>query len=200
MPDATLYTSSAYRTPIRGALQRLYQEGLIVDAAEPRVFKYVAAPLTRADAQSLFHIMAELEGLAAHDAALLPGAERTRLTRTLSDINGELRVLGHAAEPQPDQFYELDRQFHRQTSAAGGNPRLLGLLATIEPQVERYWRAYAVRRSDVVSTSATEHDAITRALGRGDADAAQAAVRTNWRNSADRLMPAIDRLGERGRW
>lgn len=188
------------RTPIRGALQRLHQEGLIVDAAEPRVFKYVVAPLTRDDAQSLFYIMAELEGLAAHAAGLLPSAQRARVTRVLTDINGELGALARASEPHPDRFYELDRQFHGQTAAAASNPRLLALLAAVEPQVERYWRTYAVRRSDVVSTSASEHEAIITALARGDADAAQAAVRTNWRNSADRLMPAIGRIGERGSW
>jgi len=191
---------SVSRTPIRGALQRLRQEGLIADAAGRRVFKFVVAPLTRDDARSLFHIMGELEGLAAHAAAMLPNVERTALTEALTRVNGELLALANTTEPHSEQFFEMDRQFHRLTTGAGSNPRLTALRETIEPQVERYWRAYAVMRADAVGNSAGEHDAIITALARGDADAAQCAVRTNWRNSADRLAPAFVRLGERGRW
>ena len=191
---------SVSRTPIRGALQRLRQEGLIADASGRRVFKFVVAPLTRDDARSLFHIMGELEGLAAHGAAQLPNAERSALTEALRRVNGELIALAGTTEPHSEQFFELDRQFHRLTTGAGSNPRLTALRETIEPQVERYWRAYAVMRADAVGSSAGEHDAIITALARGDADAAQCAVRKNWRNSADRLTPAFVRLGERGQW
>ena len=191
---------SVSRTPIRGALQRLRQEGLIADAGGRRVFKFVVAPLTRDDARSLFHIMGELEGLAAHGAGELPNAERASLTEALRRVNGELLALADTTESHSEQFFELDRQFHRLTTGAASNPRLTALRETIEPQVERYWRAYAVMRADAVGSSAGEHDEIIAALVRGDADAAQCAVRMNWRKSADRLNPAFARVGERGRW
>jgi DNA-binding GntR family transcriptional regulator len=188
------------RTPIRGALQRLRQEGLITDASGRRVFKFAVAPLTRDDAQSLFHIMAELEGLGAHAAGLLPKAERMELTVALKNINSDLRAIARTTESHSEQFFELDRKFHRLAIGAAANPRLLALRETVEPQVERYWRVYAVVRTDAVGNSAGEHDDIIKALSRGDPDAAQHAVRMNWRNSADRLKPAFDRLGERGSW
>jgi DNA-binding GntR family transcriptional regulator len=188
------------RTPIRDALQRLRQEGLITDAGERRVFKFVVAPLTRSDAQSLFYIMGELEGLAAHGAALLPATQRRGLAAALKDVNRDLRALARGSETDAHEFFGLDRAFHRLTSGAASNPRLHSLHATVEPQVERYWRVYAVVRVDAVASSAGEHDAVIKAIARGDADGAHLAIRANWRNSAERLRPAIESLGERGSW
>lgn len=188
------------RTPIRDALQRLRQEGLITDANERRVFKFVVAPLTRNDAQALFYIMGELEGLAAHGAALLPTTHRRELAASLRDVNRDLRALARGSEADAEEFFGLDQAFHRLTSGAASNPRLHSLHATVAPQVERYWRVYAVVRVDAVASSAGEHDAIIKAIVRGDAEGAHQALRTNWRNSADRLRPAIERLGERGSW
>ena len=51
-----------------------------------------------------------------------------------------------------------------------------------------------------LKTSAAEHDAIAAAIDRGNSDAAQRAVQTNWRNAAERLERVIDRAGERGSW
>ena len=58
----------------------------------------------------------------------------------------------------------------------------------------------ALRRCRDSSTSVTEHEVIIRALRAGDPDAAQQAVRTNWRNAAERLAAVIARAGERGVW
>ena len=49
-------------------------------------------------------------------------------------------------------------------------------------------------------TSAAEHDAIVAAIDKGNADVAQRAVQTNWRNAAERLERVIGRAGERGSW
>jgi len=53
---------------------------------------------------------------------------------------------------------------------------------------------------DELPTSVQEHDVVVRAIARGDPDAAQRAVETNWRNAATRLERVIAQLGERGIW
>jgi len=53
---------------------------------------------------------------------------------------------------------------------------------------------------DTVATAGTEHDAIVEAIRTGNAAAAQRAVQTNWRHAADRLVRAIDVMGEQGNW
>jgi hypothetical protein len=69
------------RTPVRGALQRLQQEGYVVDPSGGRLARPTVAPLTSEDARELFHIVAELEGLAARGAAELAPAPRRALRR-----------------------------------------------------------------------------------------------------------------------
>ncbi len=76
----------------------------------------------------------------------------------------------------------------------------LALHTTIKPQAERYERLYLSLLVSDLQTSAAEHEAIAAAIERGNADAAQRAVQTNWRNAAERLGRVIDRAGERGSW
>ena len=49
-------------------------------------------------------------------------------------------------------------------------------------------------------TAGTEHDAIIDAIRTGNSAVAQRAVQTNWRHASDRLMRAIDEMGEQGNW
>src|ERR687889_2594538 len=63
------------RTPVRGALQRLQQEGYVVDSPTLQQTRPTVAPLTSDDARDLFLLVGALEGLAAYRAALGTAAE-----------------------------------------------------------------------------------------------------------------------------
>jgi DNA-binding GntR family transcriptional regulator len=158
------------------------------------------APLTREDVQELLEIVAELEGLAARSAARLTGLERERLAEDLDGLNSEFRRAASARGAQPGKLYELDEKFHRRYVEAGAGARLRSLHEAVKPQAERYIRMYIVLLLDTVSTAGTEHDAIVEAIRTGNAAAAQRAVQTNWRHAADRLVRAIDVMGEQGNW
>ena len=188
------------RTPVRGALQRLQQEGYVVDPSGGRLARPTVAPLTSEDARELFHIVAEIEGLSARWAAALPVGQRRTLARALRALNGDFRREADVRRPDFNRLHELDTTFHRTYVLAGAGRRLLALHTTIKPQAERYERLYLSLLVSDLSTSAAEHDAIAAAIERGNADAAQRAVQTNWRNAAARLERVIDRAGERGSW
>ena len=188
------------RTPVRGALQRLQQEGYIVDAPSLLQSRPTVAPMTREDAMELFSIVAEIEGLAARCAAALPDAPRAKLSAQLTTINTKLERTSRARQPKHDLLYELDEAFHRGYVEAAAGPRLRALHDAVKPQAERYERLYVSLMARGIAPSVSEHRAIIRTIGTGDADAAQRAVQTNWRNAADRLGRVIATVGERGSW
>jgi len=191
---------SVSRTPVRGALQRLQQEGYIMDTPLLQQSRPMVAPLTREDANELFSIVAELEGLAARFAALAPAARREALANELTAINEQFKRAADARQQNHNRLWELDERFHRCYVEAGAGPRLMALHNAVKPQAERYERLYVSLLSRDLSPSVMEHMAIIRAIKSGKPDVAQAAVQTNWRNAARRLGAVIDNVGERGRW
>jgi DNA-binding GntR family transcriptional regulator len=79
-------------------------------------------------------------------------------------------------------------------------PRLLALHDAIKPQAERYARLYVTALTNELGLSVAEHEVIMRAIREGDADAAQRAIQTNWRNAAQRIATVITEWGESGGW
>lgn len=188
------------RTPVRGALQRLQQEGYILDSPALQQSRPTVAPLTREDARELFSIVAELEGLAARFAAQRESAEREKLVSELTSINEQFRKAADARQQNHARLWELDERFHRRYVEAGAGPRLLALFEAVKPQAERYERIYVSLLSRDLAPSIAEHNLIIRAIKSGNADNAQHAVQTNWRNAAERLGNVISSVGERGQW
>ena len=186
------------RTPVRGALQRLQQEGYVVDSPTLRQTRPMVAPLTSDDARELFLLVGALEGLAAHRAASGSAAQRAALVTELSNVNDAFAAASAAPRPNHSRIFELDERFHRCYMANAG-PRLLALHDAVKPQAERYERLYVSMLTAELPTSVLEHRAIVKAIKTGDAAEAQRAVETNWRNAAERLAAAVARAGERGR-
>lgn len=187
------------RTPVRAAFQRLEREGYVV-ASPTHQARMTVAPLTREDVGELLEIVGELEGLAARSAARLTDPERERLAKELTTLNADFRRAALARGAQPGKLYELDERFHRRYVEAGAGARLRSLHEAVKPQAERYIRMYIALLLDTVATAGTEHDAIVDAIRTGNAASAQRAVQTNWRHAADRLVRAIDVMGEQGNW
>ena len=188
------------RTPVRSALQRLQQEGYIMAAGNGQQMRMSVAPLTREDARELFSIVAEVEALAALWAARRPAPDRKRTVVRLRELNSELARAVTVARPDGYRIFDVDQAWHRTYVDAGAGPRLRALHAAVKPQTERYVRLYINALVDDIDASVSEHDAAEQALQDGRPEEAKAAILTNWRNSAERLVAVIDRLGERGAW
>lgn len=188
------------RTPVRAALQRLQQEGYVVVTSPGQQSRMAVAPLTHEDAVELFGMVSAVEGLAAHGAARRPAEERARVLPQLRALNAELLQASQANGRDVNRVFTLDERFHRRVVEAGAGPRLLALHDSFKPQSERYGRIYSSALIDEMPTSVKEHEDVVRAIETGDAEAAEAAMRTNWSNASQRLANVIDSLGERGTW
>ena len=187
------------RTPVRSALHRLQQEGLVASVGRPGDQRLIVTPLTRDDGREVFLIVGHLEGLAAREAASLAADRRTPLVRDLRAVNRALAKAARAKEP-PSRLFDLDLEFHQTYVAGVAGPRLVALHGAIKPQSERYARLYVDVLLDELPTSVREHETIAAAIAKGDPRAAQHAVETNWRNAATRLSRVIEAYGERGIW
>ena len=187
------------RTPVRAAFQRLQREGYVTASATHQA-RMTVAPLTREDVGELLDIVGELEGLAARGAARLNETDRALLAKELANLNAEFRRAAAAKGAQAGKLYELDERFHRRYVEAGSGPRLLSLHQAVKPQAERYIRMYIALLLDTVATAGSEHDAIVDAIRSGNSTAAERAVQTNWRHASDRLLRAIEVMGEQANW
>lgn len=188
------------RTPIRSALQRLEQEGYVVQKETARQSHPYVAPLTADDAEELLLVLAQLEGAAARGAASLEPSERADLARKLAGFNDGLRRLVGEARVERTRFADLDRSLHQAMVDAAAGPRIGGLHSATRPQAERYFRLYALSLAEQVATSVRQHDELIEAVRQGDPDAAECAVTANWKGATRRLRDVIQRLGERGSW
>lgn len=188
------------RTPVRAALQRLQQEGYVLLSPGLQQARQVVAPLTQDDARELFHLVGELEALAAEGAAGLTPGVRRALVADLRTLNRQLDREAKKTRPDHGRIQDLDERFHARYVEVGAGPRLSALHTAVKPQAQRYERLYISMLSGEIATSVAEHDDIVRAIGAGDAQTAHETVRTNWRNAAERLAAAITRTGERGAW
>jgi DNA-binding GntR family transcriptional regulator len=163
------------RTPVREALIRLTQEGL-VESARGRGTQVADLNLERAP--HLYATGAVLDAYAAKAAAPLLTAED--LT-ALGDLLGEMERT-----TEPLELRTVDAQLHAIYYRRAGNLVLIELLRGIENElvrIERHaWGHQAVRLE-----AYEEHRTIIDALRERDGEAASRAAQRNWLRSWERI-------------
>ena len=161
------------RTPVREALRRLDAEGL-VELLPNRGAR--VAGWSGHDVDEIFELRVQLEG---------HGARLAALHATAADL-AELRLLCERMEAEVagcgrgrfDRITETNNAFHRALLDAGGNRRLASVVAAVVQRalVERTFHLYS---PDQLVRSCAHHREILDAVAAGDADWAEAAMRTH---------------------
>jgi DNA-binding GntR family transcriptional regulator len=187
------------RTPVREALQRLRQEGLLIEVGGGSGLRgrLAVAPLQRERMEELYALAGAIEALAVRGVGAVDVAQREELARRLETIERAFHAEARRRTPEFDRLFELHQAFHRALVEAAAGPETRAVLRTIKPQMDRYEWFYAPMAGPDFTPTRREHAAIVEAVRHGNAQELEDAVRANWLNAAQRLGPLIERFDGR---
>ena len=187
------------RTPVRESLQRLRQEGLLVEVGGGSGLRgrLAVAPLQRERMEELYALAGAIEGLAARGLTKIGAVKRKELARALEKIESEFHAEARRRPPEYDRLFELHQEFHRALVEPSAGPETRAVLRTIRRQMDRYEWFYAPMAGPDFTPTRREHAAIVDAVRNGNAQELERAVRANWLNAAQRLGPLIERFDGR---
>jgi DNA-binding GntR family transcriptional regulator len=171
------------KTPIREALARLRQEGLVDAMARSG---YVVTPVTVKDARDLMGLRTLLEG----EAASLAAARGTDLAR-LRDLEALCRASYNPKDRNSVvKFLAANFNFHMAIGTLSGNARLIDALRQVLEQLER------VMHLGLTSTSRAdeivhEHTELVAAILSGDPDKAREVAVSQGHTSQRMVLEAL---------
>ena len=158
------------RTPIREALSRLEQAGLV--QTKPGRFTIVS-PVEVRETRAAQSVAAVMHELAVREAVpTLSSSELDAMRRANERFAAAIRL--HDVEGA----LTADDDFHEVTVAASANPVIRSVLEQVTPVLRRVER---LRFSSLTGRgSVALHDSIIRLCSDGDAERAAVAARRNW--------------------
>jgi DNA-binding GntR family transcriptional regulator len=171
------------RNPVREALRRLQQDGLL--EVRPHYGVYVAT-IPVEEIEDIYRIRGALEATAA---ALAAERMSDADVAELREIVAEQQAAAASAEPlprEPVSVVQADR-FHHAIHIGARSPRLLTLLEQIYAQVTHF-RNLTLRVPGRASVSAAGHSAIFDAIRTHDSDAAHHQMRLHIEDARQALM------------
>ncbi len=161
---------SVSRTPVREALQRLAQFGLVEHLPRRGVFVRQPGPVELIE---MFEVMAELESVCARLAA-------SRITdKALAELQATNARCDLAVERQdPDEYYRENERFHAILYCQSGNAFLEQECHKLHRRLQPFRRTQ-LRLRGRLRQSMSEHEAVVSALEDGDGARAAEAIRAH---------------------
>lgn len=174
------------RTPLREALVRLAEEGLV--EVVPRHGMRVL-PVSPVDMAEIYTVLTALEGVAAEMvASRRPSEDELRpLMKATRDMEGALK------RDDLDAWAEADERFHQTLVALAGNRMLTQTVANFWDRAHRA-RMVTLRMRPKPINSTHEHMALVERLRAGDALGAVQANRAHRSRASRELLTLFERL------
>ncbi len=172
------------RTPVRSALHRLAEEGLIEIAPNRGA---VVIGVTKDDLIDIYRIRMRLEGLASAMAAEnMTGAQKTELRESV-----ELAEF-YISKQDTEHLKELDTVFHRIIYQASGSRMLCKILSDLHRSIRAY-RKLSLSVPGRLEKSVEEHREILKAIEAGDVDEAEALTSEHISHALTNMLAAFSK-------
>ena len=171
------------RTPLRGALHRLNEEGLIEVSPNRGA---VVVGIGREELIDIYKIRMRLEGLASAEAAgkiSKDDIERLRELTELSDF--------YITKRDAEKLKELDSEFHSIIYRASGNRLLCKTLSELHRNIH-FYRKRSLAVAERLEKSAAEHKEILAAIESGDAEQADKLTSAHVGAALENLLAVSD--------
>ncbi len=172
------------RTPIREALLRLEQEGLVLTI--PRRGAFVARK-TKKEVLEMIQVWAALESMAARLAT-----ERAS-DQEIARLRGMFATLeeGEKASAHIDEYSDQNIEFHQRIIGLSHSDLLIAMAASLFVHM-RWIRAHTIGESDRVERSVIDHMHIIEALENRDTGLAEQLVRDHTLGLARHVEESVD--------
>ena len=171
------------RTPVREALLRLQQDGLVRSVSR---VGYFCTSITKRDIREMFELREMLEAFAARKATTnLSDEDLTHLRQSFEPLSLEI------ADGQYQNFLDSEIQFHTLLVNRASNRKILEVMNALYDHMLRV-RILSLFSHEHVVQSFDEHMVILDALERRDAVAAEAAMAHHMRQVKERMLSFLD--------
>jgi DNA-binding GntR family transcriptional regulator len=175
------------RTPVREAMVRLDQEGLIALRARHGMR---VLPISPEDMEEIYQILTALEAAAAEIVASKPPVERG-----LDLLNRAIRDMTKALDAGAlEKWAEADERFHKLLIELAGNKRLAASVNLHWEQAHRA-RMVTLRLRPKPTSSMLDHKALVAAIEEGKPSAARRIHREHRRRSGKMLIALLRKYG-----
>ena len=191
-PDGTSLTESRIsselnvsRTPVREALFRLEQEGLVSIVHNKGA---VVRGVSSDDIRDIYTLRMQIEGLASRWAAERGTPEQLQKMREILELE---RFYAQKGDVQ--QSRNLDSVFHAALYEASGSSPLRRTLSAYHSYIGRA-RERSFGHGDRPLVSVSEHERILDAVCAHDGDLAEALTREHIKNALESFLAAMEAI------
>ena len=168
------------RTPVREALFKLEEKGLVISHPNRGFF---IAPLRKHTVREHYPILAALDALALRTSRKFTADE----VAALEALNARMAKSGKSAP----EMYQLDLDFHDNLINKCENRQLLSLIETLKAQTRRYDGGYKRGLADR-KRAHREHVKIIAAIKTGNNEKAAALLEKHWLGGIETVTGWID--------
>ena len=171
------------RTPIRSALHRLAEEGLVEITPNRGA---VVVGVTTDDLIDTYRIRMRLEGLASAMASARISKEE------LDALNERLELSEYyIGKNDTEHLKELDTEFHSVIFDASGNRMLARILSELHKNIKSY-RKLSLTVPGRLEHSLREHKEILEAIRNGDAELAERLTSLHVERAMNNMIAAME--------